>query len=76
VPKYLADLHGNYAPSEGNHTISTSYLASSILATAGASQVLAGTPFNEPYHKVIRMAETFGLTGLTVRRSPHWRTTG
>jgi hypothetical protein len=40
-PPSGADLHGNYAPSEGNRTISTSYLAPSILATAGASQVLA-----------------------------------
>jgi hypothetical protein len=24
--KYVVDLHGNYAPSQGNRTISTSYL--------------------------------------------------
>ncbi len=63
--KYVVDLHGNYryAPSQGNRTITTSYLAQSIQATAGACQVLAGTPGSEPYHQVIRMAEIFGPEG-------------
>jgi hypothetical protein len=73
MAKYVVDLHGNYAPSQGNRTISTSYLAQSIQATAGACQVLAGTPGREPYHQVICMAETFGPEGAKLTAlEDHW----
>jgi hypothetical protein len=73
MDKYVVDLHGNYAPSQGNRTIATSYLAQSIQATAAACQVLAGTPGREPYHQVIRMAETLGPEGAKLTAlEDHW----
>jgi hypothetical protein len=66
IEKYLGDLHGNYAASEGNKTICTSYLAPSMLATAAASQVLGGTQASRTTHKVVRMAETFGPEGAAI----------
>ncbi len=42
VEKYVVDLHGNYAPSEGNRTISTSHLSSSLQATTACRYQLIG----------------------------------
>jgi hypothetical protein len=39
---YVVDLHGNYAPSEGNRTISTSHLSSSLQATTACRYQLIG----------------------------------